>query len=90
MLLLSRTSRHVLSPQLRRTFTSSAESYVKMDLFNPTSDHKQLRELVRNFVINEVDKQALEYNRKELMNVPLFKKLGDLGLLGIIIKLHLI
>jgi isovaleryl-CoA dehydrogenase len=30
-----------------------------------------------------VEPQALEYDRKELFNLPLFRKLGDLGLLGI-------
>lgn len=55
----------------------------KMDLFNPTPEHRHLRETLRSFVESEVDPQALEYNRKELFNIPLFKKLGDLGLLGI-------
>lgn len=55
----------------------------KMDLFNPTPEHKHLRETLRSFVESEVDPQALEHNRKELFNIPLFKKLGDLGLLGI-------
>ena len=39
--------------------------------------------MLRGFVETEVDPQALEYNRKELFNVDLFRKLGDLGLLGI-------
>jgi isovaleryl-CoA dehydrogenase len=39
--------------------------------------------MLRTFVESEVDPQALEFNRKELFNVPLFRKLGDLGLLGI-------
>lgn len=55
----------------------------KFDLYNPTQEHRHLRETLRSFVESEVDPQALEFNRKELFNVPLFKKLGDLGLLGI-------
>jgi alkylation response protein AidB-like acyl-CoA dehydrogenase len=35
------------------------------DLFNPTDEHRQLRDMVRSFVEKEVDPQALEYNRKE-------------------------
>lgn len=55
----------------------------KLDIFAPTEEHQQLREMLRSFVEAEVDPQALEHNRKELFNVPLFRKLGDLGLLGI-------
>lgn len=53
------------------------------DLFNPTEEHKMLRQMVRDFVEAEVEPQALEYDRKELFNLDLFKKLGELGLLGI-------
>ncbi len=59
-----------------------AES-TKIDLFNPSEEHKSLREMLRTFVEAEVDPQALEFNRKEQFNVPLFKHLGQLGLLGI-------
>lgn len=53
------------------------------DLFNPTPEHKMIRDTVRDFVQSEVEPQALEYDRKELFNLPLFRKLGELGLLGI-------
>lgn len=53
------------------------------DLYNPSEEHKMLRETVRQFVKEEVEPQAHEYDRKEMFNVPLFRKLGDLGLLGI-------
>jgi len=39
--------------------------------------------MLRDFVESEVDPQALKFNREEAFNVPLFKKLGDLGILGI-------
>jgi len=52
-------------------------------LFSPTPEHQALRELVRNFAEAEVEPQAIEYNREEKMNMPLFKKLGELGLLGV-------
>lgn len=53
------------------------------DLFNPTEEHKMLRETVRSFVESEVEPQALEFDRHEKFNLPLFRKLGELGLLGI-------
>lgn len=42
-----------------------------------------LREAVAAFVKAEVEPQALEYDRTERFNLPLFRKLGELGLLGI-------
>lgn len=53
------------------------------DLFNPTDAHRQLRETVRRFAEKEVEPQAAEFDRSETLNQPLFRKLGDLGLLGI-------
>lgn len=55
----------------------------KFDLFNPTEEHKMLRQMVREFVEAEVEPQALEFDRRELFNLSLFRKLGELGLLGI-------
>lgn len=57
--------------------------YKSYDLFNPTEEHKMLREMVRDFVQAEVEPQAHEYDKKEKFNLPLFKQLGELGLLGI-------
>ncbi len=62
------------------------KSWKEWDLFNPTDEHKMLRESVCSFVKSEVEPQALEFNRKERFNIPLFKKLGNLGLLGITIS----
>jgi isovaleryl-CoA dehydrogenase len=53
------------------------------DLFNPTEEHALLRQTVADFARNEVEPQAEEYDRRGCLNVPLFRKLGDLGLLGI-------
>ncbi len=53
------------------------------DLLNPSEEHKMLRQMVREFVTKEVEPQAHEYDRKELFNLSLFRKLGELGLLGI-------
>lgn len=58
-------------------------SFQDFDLFNPTEEHKMLRQTVRDFVREEVEPQALEYDRKEKFNLELMRKLGSLGLLGI-------
>ena len=42
--------------------------------------------MVNQFAEQEVEPQALEHNAKEIFNVPLFRKCGDLGLLGITVK----
>ncbi len=53
------------------------------DLFNPTPEHRALRDMVRNFAERELEPQAAEHDREERFNLGLFRKLGDLGLLGI-------
>ncbi len=61
----------------------SKNTWNNFDLFNPTEEHQMLRQTVREFVEKEVEGQAAEFDRKEQFNLPLFRKLGDLGLLGI-------
>jgi isovaleryl-CoA dehydrogenase len=64
----------------------STNDWKNFDLFNPSPEHKMLRETVRGFVTTEVEPQALEYDRKEKFNLPLFRRLGELGLLGITVS----
>ena len=59
------------------------DSWKNFDLLNPTPEHKMLREMVRSFVQTEVEPQAHQYDKQEKFNLPLFKKLSELGLLGI-------
>jgi isovaleryl-CoA dehydrogenase len=54
-------------------------------LFNPTEDHRQLRELVRDFTAREVEPQAARHDALGVLNVALFRQLGELGLLGVTI-----
>ena len=54
-----------------------------MDIANPSDEHAMLREMVRSFVTEKVEPQALEYNNLERFNVELFRELGEMGLLGI-------
>ena len=55
-------------------------------LFAPGPEHKALREMLRDFVQKEVEIQAQEYDQKETFNIKLFRKLGPLGLLGLLVK----
>ena len=70
----------ILKSALRSTHHHGKKQF---SLYDPTEEHAQLRQMIRSFVVGEVDQQAMEFNKKELMNVPLFKKLGSLGVLGI-------
>ena len=73
----------------RRTLSSaSATELAQFSLWNPTEEHASLREMVRNFVETEIDPQALEFNRTETFNLEKFKKLGDLGLLGVTVPVE--
>ncbi len=54
-------------------------------LFNPTDEHRMLRTMVAEFARREVDPQAAEFDARGVLNVPLFRRLGELGLLGITI-----
>lgn len=53
------------------------------DMFNPSDEHLMIREMVRNFVEEYVEPQALEYDRDEKFNLELFRSLGELGILGL-------
>jgi isovaleryl-CoA dehydrogenase len=55
------------------------------DLENPTEEHAMLRTMVRDFTRGAVEPQAEEHDRTGALNVALFRKLGELGLLGVTI-----
>jgi isovaleryl-CoA dehydrogenase len=52
-------------------------------LFNPTEEHRLLRQTVAEFARRRVEPQAAEYDERGVLNVALFRELGELGLLGI-------
>lgn len=52
-------------------------------LFDPTDEHRMLRQTVADFARREVEPQAAEHDAKGELNLRLFRKLGELGLLGI-------
>lgn len=80
------TSSRVFSHSSRALSTAQRSGIAQLDLFNPTEEHASLRTMLREFVENEVDPQALAHNRQEKFNVELFRKLGNLGLLGITVE----
>jgi len=53
------------------------------DLFDPTQEHALLRETLREFVQREVEPQAAAHDREEKFNQALFRRAGELGLLGV-------
>jgi isovaleryl-CoA dehydrogenase len=53
------------------------------DLFAPTPEHALLRETLRSFVAREVEPQANAHDREERFNHALFRKAGELGVLGV-------
>lgn len=54
-------------------------------LFNPTEEHRMLRKTIAEFAKKEVEPQAAKHDALGQLNVPLFRKLGELGVLGITI-----
>lgn len=54
-----------------------------LDLFLPSDEHRMLAQTVRTFVEQEVEPQAGKHDREERFNHALFRRAGDLGLLGL-------
>jgi isovaleryl-CoA dehydrogenase len=54
-------------------------------LFNPTDEHRMLRQTIADFARREVEPQAAAHDAKGELNIPLFRRLGELGVLGITI-----
>ncbi len=67
---------------------AAAESSAFDALFNPTDEHRMLRDMVRDFTTTEVEPQAEKHDREQTLNRPLFERLGELGLLGITIPVE--
>jgi len=77
---------HPAASLMRRYSTAlqdSASPAMRTDPFNPTEEHRALREMTQAFVQTEVEPQALEFNRNEQFNHPLFQRAGELGLHGV-------
>ena len=46
-----------------------------MDIANPSEEHQMLRDMVRDFVKEHVEPQALEFDRDEKFNLELLRSL---------------
>ena len=55
-------------------------------LFDPSLEHRALRDKTRSFIKKEVEPQARAFDRKEQFNLPLFRRLSEIGLLGLLIE----
>jgi isovaleryl-CoA dehydrogenase len=55
----------------------------RMDLEAPTQEHRLFREMLERFVEEEVEPQAAAHDRAERFNHALFRRAGELGLLGV-------
>ena len=60
-----------------------AAAWRSLNLFAPTDEHRLLADTLQTFVTEEVEPQAAEFNRAERFNLPLFRRTGELGLLGL-------
>lgn len=52
-------------------------------LFNPTEEHRALRDMVAEFTRNEVEPRAAASDERGTLDIDLFRQLGDLGLFGL-------
>ena len=65
------------------TEPSHAAAWRQLDLFAPTEEHRLLVATMQQFVKEEVEPQAAQYNREERFNIELFRRAGELGLFGL-------
>jgi isovaleryl-CoA dehydrogenase len=61
----------------------SDDAWKSLDLTAPTPEHALLAETLSRFVESEVEPQAAQHDREERFNTALFRRAGELGLLGI-------
>ena len=58
---------------------------MSLDLFNPTDEHRMLRDTIAEFTRERVEPQAEAFDRRGELNVELFRELSALGMNGITI-----
>lgn len=67
--------------------THTNPNNTRHDLYNPTEEHRLLRDNLRDFVVRHVEPQALQHDKEERFNVDLFRRLGtELGILGLTVE----
>ena len=53
--------------------------------FNPTEHELMIRDMVRDFCEKEVRPHVMEWDETQEFPVHVFKKLGELGLMGVVV-----
>jgi isovaleryl-CoA dehydrogenase len=61
----------------------SVDDWRRFDLLAPTPEHELLANTLREFVRREVEPQAAAHDRDETFNHALYRRAGELGLLGV-------
>ena len=61
----------------------TGDEWRSFDLAAPTGEHRLLADTLREFTRREVEPQAAEHDRAERFNHALFRKAGELGILGV-------
>ena len=57
------------------------------DLYNPSGEHRALRESVEKFTLDVIEEQARRHDESETFNVDLFRRIGsELGLFGLTVS----
>ncbi len=63
--------------------TDETADFPGFDLFHPSDEHAIFDRSLREFVEREVEPQAAAHDREERFNHALFRRAGELGLLGV-------
>ena len=61
----------------------TGSDWQRVDLFAPTPEHRLLAGTLSEFVAREVEPQAARHDRDETFNHALFRRAGEIGLLGV-------
>jgi isovaleryl-CoA dehydrogenase len=80
---VSGASTDAVASLIPASYGASMADWRSFDLFAPTDEHRLLAETLADFVAREVEPQADAYNREEKFNLALFRRAGELGLLGL-------
>ena len=65
------------------SLSDTSKTSIDSLLFNPTDEHAALRSTLRSFVQDHVESQANDYNARECFNIDLFRRLAELGVMGL-------
>src|SRR5262249_48179863 len=76
-------ARKPLSATRYPALAMSESDWRQRDLAAPTPEHELLARTLEEFVAREVEPQAAEHDRSERFNHALFRRAGELGILGI-------